>query len=111
VDASNTAGTPGDPHTLRPNREDSNLPAYTVVVDEVSSGDIANILRGYILVGEEKIRFMGIAYGRYGGQNVAPRFSPVSKKKIKQIFGDLDKFEEDLQLKLVLGDLEVKPRR
>jgi hypothetical protein len=96
---------------LRPNRRESDLPAYTVVVDQVSGGEIANILRGYILVGEEKIRFMGIAYGRYGGQNVAPRFSPVSKKKIRQIFGDLAKFEEDLQLKLVTGDLEVKPRR
>jgi hypothetical protein len=95
---------------MRPNR-DSNLPEYTVVVDEVSSGDIANILRGYILVRDEKIRFMGIAYGRYGGQNVAPRFSPTSKKKIREVFGDLEKFEEDLQLKLVSGDLQVKPRR
>src|SRR3989442_15788195 len=95
---------------MRPNR-DSSLPKYTVVVDEVSSGDIANLLRGYILVGDEKIRSMGIAYGRYGGQNVAPRFSPASKKKIKQVFGNLDKFEEDLQLKLVSGDLQVIPRR
>ncbi len=95
---------------MRPVR-DSNLPSYSVVVDDVSGGEIANILRGYILVGEERIRFMGIAYGRYGGQNVAPRFSPSSKKRFKEIFGDLAKFEEDLQLKLVSGDFEVKSRR
>ncbi len=28
-----------------------------------------------------------------------------------KLLGDLNKFEEDLQLKLVSGDLEVKPRR
>ena len=94
---------------MRPERK-SDLPAYSVVIDEVSGGDIANILRGYIVVADQKIRFMGIAYGRYGGQNVAPRLSPVAKKKLKEIFGDLSRFEEDLQLKLVSGDFEIKPK-
>lgn len=94
---------------MRPERR-SNLPEYTIVIDEVSGGDIANVLRGYISVNGEKIRFMGIAYGRYGGQNVAPRLSPSSKKRLKAIFGDLSKFEEDLQMKLVRGDLELKPK-
>jgi hypothetical protein len=94
---------------LRPERK-SDLPAYSVVIDEVSGGDIANILRGYIVVADQKIRFMGIAYGRYGGQNVAPRLSPVSKRKLKEVFGDLPRFEEDLQLKLVSGDFEIKPK-
>ena len=41
------------------------------------------------MVKGEKIRFTGIAYGRYGGQNVAPKLSPAAKKKLKAIFGDL----------------------
>jgi hypothetical protein len=94
---------------LRPEKE-SNLPEYTVVIEEVSGGEVANILRGYIDVKGERIRFMGIAYGRYGGQNVAPKLSPTSKKKLKAIFGDVSKFEEDLQMKLVRGDLELKPK-
>jgi hypothetical protein len=94
---------------LRPAKE-SNLPAYSVTIDEVSGGDIANVIRGYIEVNGEKIRFMGIAYGRYGGQNVAPRLSPVSKKRLKAIFGELSEFEEDLQMKLVRGDFEMKPK-
>jgi len=94
---------------LRPERK-SDLPAYGVVIDEVSGGDIANILRGYIDVAGQKIRFTGIAYGRYGGQNVAPRLSPVAKKKLKAVFGDLPKFEEDLQMKLVGGDFEIRPK-
>lgn len=88
-------------------RENPSLPEYQVVVDDVTGGEIANIIKGYIAVNGEKIRFKGIAYGRYGGQNVAPRLSPVSKKRVKAVFGDIGKFEEDLQQKLVRGDFEV----
>ena len=94
---------------MRPERK-SSLPHYAIVIDEVSGGDIANVLRGYIDVSGEKIRFTGIAYGRYGGQNVAPRLSPVAKKKLKSIFGELSAFEEDLQMRLVSGDFEIKPK-
>jgi hypothetical protein len=90
---------------------DPSLTEYKVVVDDVSGGEIANILRGYILVGGEKIRFMGIAYGRYGGQNVAPRFSPKTKKRIREVFGDLTRFEEDFQLRMVKGDFEIEPAK
>ena len=90
---------------------DTSLTEYKVIVDEVSGGEIANILRGYILVGNEKIRFMGIAYGRYGGQNVAPRFSAKTKKRIKQVFGDLSRFEEDFQLRMVKGNFEIESRK
>ena len=88
-------------------RENPRLPDYQVVVDDVTGGEIANIIRGYIAVNGEKIRFKGIAYGRYGGQNVAPRLSPLAKKRVKVVFGDVSKFEEDLQQKLVKGDFEV----
>ena len=53
-------------------REKPHLPEYQIVVDDVTGGEIANIIRGYIKINGEKIRFKGIAYGRYGGQNVAP---------------------------------------
>jgi hypothetical protein len=85
------------------------LPSYQIVVDDVTGGEIANVIRGYIEVNGEKIRFKGIAYGRYGGQNVAPRLSPVSKKRIKEVFGSVSRFEEDMQQKLVRGDFEIDP--
>jgi hypothetical protein len=90
-------------------RERPNFPNYQIVVDDVTGGEIANIIRGYIEVNGERIRFKGIAYGRYGGQNVAPRLSPLAKKRLKAVFGDVSKFEEDLQQKLVSGDFEVDP--
>ena len=90
-------------------KEKPTLPEYKIVVDDVTGGEIANIIRGYIEVNGEKIRFKGIAYGRYGGQNVAPRLSPLARKRLKAVFGEVSKFEEDLQQKLVRGDFEVDP--
>jgi hypothetical protein len=85
------------------------LPAYEIVITDVTGGEIANILRGFIEVKGERIPFKGIAYGRYGGQNVAPRLSPKAKKRVKEVFGGVSRFEEDLQKKLVSGDFEVRP--
>ena len=94
---------------MRPERK-SNLPEYQIVVDDVSGGDIANIIRGSIIAKGEKVRFTAIAYGRYGGQNVAPKLSAAAKKKLKGIFGDLDAFEEDFQLRLVEGGFDINPK-
>ncbi len=88
-------------------REKTNLPDYKIVVEDVTGGEVANIVRGHVSVNGEKIPFKGIAYGRYGGQNFAPRMSPASKKKAKAVFGDVSKFEESLQEKMVRGDFEV----
>lgn len=88
-------------------RERPKLPDYKIVVDGVTGGEIANIIKGYISVGGEEIPFKGIAYGRYGGQNFAPKMSPQSKKRLKEAFGDVSKFEEDLQQRMVRGDFDV----
>lgn len=82
---------------------------YEIVVDYISEGDVTNLLRGYIGVGDQKVRFTGVAYGRFGGQNVSPSLSPSARKKLGAIFGDLAAFEEDLQMRLVRGDFTLKP--
>lgn len=94
---------------MRPERK-SNLPEYQIVIEDVSGGDIANIIRGLIIVKGEKVKFTAIAYGRYGGQNVAPKLSPAAKKKLKELFGDLAAFEEDFQLRLVEGGFDINPQ-
>lgn len=87
------------------------LPDYTIVVDFVSEGEIANLIRGYVEVQGKKVRFSGVAYGRFGGQNFSPRFSKVAKGKLEKLTGDFPRFEEDLQLKLVSGKFEARPRK
>jgi hypothetical protein len=84
-------------------------PEYEIFVDYISEGDVANLLRGYIKVGDQKIRFTGVAYGRFGGQNVMPSLSASAKKKVKEIFGRVEEFEEDLQQRLVRGEFVAKP--
>ena len=85
------------------------LPEYAVTVDYVSEGEVANLIRGYIELKGERVRFSGVAYGRFGGQNFSPQFSDAARKKLEKLTGDFPKFEEDLQLRLVRGEFEAKP--
>ena len=85
------------------------LPTYAIVVDYVSEGEVANLIRGYVEVKGRQVRFSGVAYGRFGGQNFSPQFSGAAKKRLAALTGDFEKFEEDLQLRLVRGDFEARP--
>jgi hypothetical protein len=85
------------------------LPPYQVTIDYVSEGEVANLIRGFIEIKGEKVRFSGVAYGRFGGQNFSPQFSRAAKATLKALTGDFPKFEEDLQLRLVRGEFEAKP--
>jgi hypothetical protein len=81
---------------------------YEITIDYISEGEVANLMRGFVTAKGEKVRFTGVAYGRFGGQNVSPQLTPAAKRKAKTIFGDVQKFEEDLQQRLVRGDFNVK---
>jgi len=85
------------------------LPPYAIVVDYVSEGEVANLIRGYIELKGAKVRFSGVAYGRFGGQNFSPQFSRAAKARIQSLTGDFAKLEEDMQLRLVRGEFEAKP--
>ncbi len=80
-----------------------------IVVDYVSEGEVANLIRGYVDVKGKQVRFSGVAYGRFGGQNFSPQFSASAKKTLRPLVGDLAKFEEDLQLRLVRGEFDARP--
>jgi hypothetical protein len=85
------------------------LPSYSIIIDYVSEGEVANLIRGYIEVEGKRVRFSGVAYGRFGGQNFSPQFSAAAKKRLEAAVGDFAKFEEDVQLRLVRGEFEAKP--
>jgi len=85
------------------------LPEYQVVISYVSEGEVANLIRGFIELKGERISFTGVAYGRFGGQNFSPQLSPSAKRKVRTLVGDVAKFEEDLQLRLVRGEFESRP--
>jgi hypothetical protein len=85
------------------------LPEYTIVVNFVSEGDVANLIRGYIEMKGERVRFSGVAYGRFGGQNFSPQFSKSARGRLETLTGDFPKFEEDMQLRLVRGEFDARP--
>jgi hypothetical protein len=87
------------------------LPDYLIVIDYVSEGEVANLIRGYVELKGKKVRFSGVAYGRFGGQNFSPQFTKAARGKIAGLTGDFAKFEEDLQLRLVRGDFEARPAK
>ncbi len=87
------------------------IPEYRIVIDYVSEGEIANLIRGYLELEGKRVRFSGVAYGRFGGQNFSPQFSGAAKKRIVSFVDDFPKFEEDLQQRLVRGDFEAKPAK
>jgi len=70
---------------------------------------VANLIRGYVELKGARVRFSGVAYGRFGGQNFAPQFSKGARTRLQSLTGDFDKFEEDMQLRLVRGEFEAKP--
>ncbi len=86
------------------------LPDYAIVIDYVSEGEVANLVRGYVEIDGKKVRFSGVAYGRFGGQNFSPQFTKAARERIRELTGDFPRFEEDLQLRLVRGDFEAKPK-
>jgi hypothetical protein len=79
------------------------------VIDYVSEGEVANLIRGFIELKGKKVRFSGVAYGRFGGQNFSPQFSKAARDRLAALTGNFLKFEEDLQLRLVRGDFEARP--
>ena len=85
------------------------LPSYTIVVDYVSEGEVANLIRGYVELKGAKVRFSGVAYGRFGGQNFSPQFSKAARTRIESLTGDFERFEEDMQLRLVRGEFDARP--
>jgi hypothetical protein len=85
------------------------LPIYSVTIDYVSEGEVANLVRGYIEVGGKRVRFSGVAYGRFGGQNFSPQFSAAARKRLTSLVGNFDRFEEDVQQRLIRGEFDTRP--
>jgi len=85
------------------------FPDYRIVVEYVSEGEVANLIRGYIELKGRRIKFSGVAYGRFGGQNFSPQFSAAARRSIEELVGNTEKFEEDVQMRLVKGEFDAQP--
>jgi hypothetical protein len=87
------------------------LPAYRIVVNHVSEGEVANLVRGYMELNGKRIHFSGVVYGRFGGQNFFPQFTAAARRSLRSIVGDVERFEADVQVRLVRGEFDALPRK
>jgi hypothetical protein len=87
------------------------LPTYRIVVNYVSEGEVANLVRGYVELNGRRINFSGVAYGRFGGQNFSPQFTAAARRSLRSIVGDVERFETDIQMRLVRGEFDAVLRK
>lgn len=82
-------------------------------MDKVEGGEVANRLFGYVNMGEEKLRFTAIAFGRWGGQNISLQLPRKTIGRLNHLDIDVEDFTMELQRKLIEGDvmIESKPAK
>lgn len=81
---------------------------FEVHVTSITEGDVTNYITGYFVFREKRFPFTGIAYGRFGGQNVHPVLTQRVKNRLVRLGVSVDGFEEALQQKLLQGDMIVE---
>ncbi len=84
------------------------MPDIRVEVLSASMGDIVGTLNGLVTVDGKKYKFVGTAFGRYGGHNVSVRLSPQARKSLKNRGYDADEIEMAVQETIVTGNFIMK---
>jgi hypothetical protein len=80
-----------------------------VYVTEAQMGSVAGFVKGYVILEGLKLRFKGVAFGRYGGHNVIIQFMPAASKKIASIGMDPDRVALEVQESIVRGNFTPSP--
>jgi len=64
-------------------------------------------INGTFEVDDNSFEFMAIAFGRIGGQNIGVKLSEETENKLKSLEYNIDEVIDNLQKKLVSGNLSV----
>ena len=64
-------------------------------------------INGTFDVDANSFEFLAIAFGRIGGQNIGAKLSEETESKLKTLEYNVDEVIDDLQKKLISGDLSV----
>ncbi len=62
---------------------------------------------GIFEIDNNSFEFVAIAFGRIGGQNIGVKLSEETKNKLKTLEYNVDKVIDELQKKLISGNLSV----
>ncbi|MGC8661885.1 MAG: hypothetical protein ACP5TZ_05230 [Nitrososphaeria archaeon] len=80
------------------------MPDLKVKVVSASMGDIVGTLRGEVSVDGRKYKFVGTAFGRYGGHNVSVKLSPQARKQLEMMGYNVEDIEIAVQETIVTGN-------
>ena len=78
-----------------------------VHVSNVDGTQMAAKINGTFEVDDNSFEFMAIAFGRIGGQNIGVKLSEETENKLKSLEYNIDEVIDNLQKKLVSGNLSV----
>ena len=78
-----------------------------VHVNNVDGTQMAAKINGTFDIDDNSFEFMAIAFGRIGGQNIGVKLSEETENKLKSLEYNIDEVIDNLQKKLVSGNLSV----
>ena len=64
-------------------------------------------INGTFEIDANSFEFLAIAFGRIGGQNIGVKLSEETENKLKALEYNVDEVIDDLQKKLISGNLRV----
>ncbi|MGI0088801.1 MAG: hypothetical protein ACREAF_00455 [Nitrosopumilaceae archaeon] len=78
-----------------------------VHVSNVHGSQIAAKITGTFTIDKHTFRFNAIAFGRIGGHNIGAKISKTTQKALAKLGYNVDYVINDLQQKLVHGDITI----
>jgi len=76
-------------------------------VNNVDGTQMAAKINGTFEIDADSFEFLAIAFGRIGGQNIGVKLSEETENKLKSLEYNVEKVIEELQKKLISGDLSI----
>lgn len=78
-----------------------------VYITHIKASEITSIIKGYLLINEEQIKFNGIAFGRIGGHNVNIKLSKKEERRLEELGYNPEEVIIKAQRMLIEGDIEI----
>ena len=76
-------------------------------MSNVDGTQMAAKINGTFEIDDNSFEFLAIAFGRIGGQNIGVKLTEETENKLKALEYNVDEVIDELQKKLISGDLSV----
>ncbi|MEM0097202.1 MAG: hypothetical protein QXY52_03595 [Conexivisphaerales archaeon] len=80
------------------------MPDIKIKVISANMGDIVGTLKGEVIIDGRNYKFVGTAFGRYGGHNISVKLSPQARVWLKTRGYNVEDIESAMQETIVIGN-------